>query len=186
MKVSEQILATGIVPPTLRRYGCTVTDAAGAAAWLRQHPMLDHEVLAPLAQRLRTVKPSAGRKLTQREIRTQQQKFRERVGRAYGWRCAITGYRERAGLEAAHLTEPGGWRTHNEARHGVLLRSDLHGLFDAGLIRFVDGRVRVDAAVKEDSVRALDGVAVRVPRRRGDWPVGRGMVRHRAESGVTS
>lgn len=170
MKVSDQIIATGQVPPTLRRYGCTATTPADAAAWLRAHPLLDHDVLPPLHERLRTVRPAAEKKMSLREQRVEQRAFRERVGRAYGWRCAVTGFRERAGLQAAHLTGPDSWRQHNRACHGVLLRSDLHGLFDAGLIKFERGCVVVTARVKDASVRALHGTPLRLPQRRADWP----------------
>ena len=77
------------------------------------------------------------------ESRPEQAAFRERVGTAWGWRCAITGETVREALEAAHL--PGAsWRGGaNAAADGILLRADLHRLFDAGLMRIEDGVVRV-------------------------------------------
>jgi hypothetical protein len=59
-------------------------------------------------------------------------------------------------LEAAHL--PGAsWRAGaDKAEHGILLRLDLHRLFDAGLLRIEDGVVRVAVG----SYAALDGTAI--------------------------
>lgn len=77
------------------------------------------------------------------ETRTEQDAFRQRVGDAWGWRCAITGEDVREVLEAAHL--PGAsWRAgDNSADDGILLRADLHRLLDAGLLRIEHGVVRV-------------------------------------------
>ncbi len=47
---------------------------------------------------------------------------------------------------------------------------EMHGLFDAGLISFERGCVVVAAKVKDASVRALHGTALRLPQRRADWP----------------
>jgi len=78
------------------------------------------------------------------ETRPEQAAFRERVGEAWGWRCAITGETVREALDAAHL--PGAsWRAgDNTALDGILLRADLHRLLDAGLLRIEDGVVRVN------------------------------------------
>ncbi|MGG5818737.1 HNH endonuclease [Falsiroseomonas sp. HW251] len=97
------------------------------------------------------------------EQRPEQAAFRQRVGEAWGWRCAITGEDVPEVLEAAHL--PGAsWRTgDNEATDGVLLRADLHRLFDAGLLQIEDGKVRVTAG----SYAALDGVRLRAGAEKG-------------------
>ncbi len=103
-----------------------------------------------------------------RDLRPEQARFRERVGKAYGWRCAITGCSQPECLEAAHLAD---WREHNDARHGILMRADLHRLFDAGLMRIdADFRVRMTAGVTDTSLRELDGARLRLPKRAGDWP----------------
>jgi hypothetical protein len=83
-------------------------------------------------------------RLREGEVRPEQASFRERVGAAWGWRCAISGETVRQVLDAAHL--PGSsWRGgRNEAVDGILLRADLHRLLDAGLLRIEGGIVRVD------------------------------------------
>jgi hypothetical protein len=86
----------------------------------------------------------------------EQAAFRERVGNAWNWRCAITGESVREVLEAAHL--PGSsWRAgNNAALDGILLRADLHRLLDAGLLQIVNGVVRVSVG----SYATLDGVKI--------------------------
>ena len=59
--------------------------------------------------------------------------FRVLVTDAYQRRCAVTGEKTLPVLEAAHIkpyAEQGPHRTHN----GILLRSDLHRLFDLGYV----------------------------------------------------
>ena len=96
------------------------------------------------------------------ETRPEQAAFRERVGDAWGWRCAITGETVREALDAAHL--PGSsWRAgDNTAVDGVLLRADLHRLLDSGLLRVEDGTVRVSVG----SYAQFDGVRLAVPETR--------------------
>lgn len=98
-------------------------------------------------------------RLRQVETRPEQEAFREAVGEAWGWRCAITGETVREVLEAAHL--PGAsWRgVANTAEHGILLRADLHRLLDAGLLTIEAGVVRVRAG----GYGALDGMRVEPP-----------------------
>lgn len=171
MKLSDHIAATGEVPPTLARFGCPTGSPHEALAWLRENPGFDHADMGDLEVRLST----AGAALSSdpppqgvRDLRPQQVRFRERVGRAYGWRCAITGCSQPECLEAAHLAD---WRQHNDARHGILMRADLHRLFDAGLMRIDGGYcVRMGATVTDPALRALDGVRIALPKRSGDWP----------------
>ena len=93
-------------------------------------------------------------------LRPEQAAFRQRVGDAWGWRCAITGEDVPEALDAAHL--PGlSWRAgNNSATDGILLRADLHRLLDEGLLRIVDGVVRVSVG----SYAALDGRPIGLPR----------------------
>ena len=78
------------------------------------------------------------------ELRTRQAAFRKRIFEKFNGRCAITGCDEPSTLEAAHLGSKGGWRTNHT--EGILLRSDLHKLMDAGKLRIVDGVVSVESA----------------------------------------
>lgn len=66
-------------------------------------------------------------------VRQGQAEFRERLLARYGGRCAVSGCRVAAVLEAAHVTPYLGPRT-NHPSNGLLLRADLHTLFDLGLL----------------------------------------------------
>jgi hypothetical protein len=61
-----------------------------------------------------------------------QPKFRQELLRAYNGRCAVTGCDVEAALEAAHIIPYNGPQT-NHVSNGLLLRADLHTLFDLGL-----------------------------------------------------
>lgn len=75
------------------------------------------------------------------ELRTRQAEFRKRIFEKFNGRCPISGCDEPTTLEAAHLGVPGGWRTNHT--DGILLRSDLHKLMDAGKLQIIDGVVSV-------------------------------------------
>jgi hypothetical protein len=69
-----------------------------------------------------------------RRVRAGQPRFRRNLIRLYGECCAISGWRPESVLEAAHIllhAESGV----NHSDNGILLRSDLHNLFDEGLLR---------------------------------------------------
>jgi WD40 repeat protein len=62
-----------------------------------------------------------------------QPKFRKRLLEAYNGRCAITGCDAEAALEAAHISPYRGEYT-NQVSNGLLLRADIHTLFDLYLL----------------------------------------------------
>ena len=62
-----------------------------------------------------------------------QQKFRQDLIAAYEGRCAISGCSVLDVLEAAHIYPYRGTKT-NVVQNGLLLRADLHTLFDLGLV----------------------------------------------------
>lgn len=59
--------------------------------------------------------------------------FRVLVTDIYHRRCAITGERTLPALEAAHIRPYAEGGSH-EARNGLLMRRDIHSLFDAGYV----------------------------------------------------
>ncbi len=75
------------------------------------------------------------RKAALRSIKTRQgqQEFRETLRSRYGDQCQISGCGLLDVLEAAHIKPYRGGNDHNPA-NGLLLRSDLHTLFDLDLI----------------------------------------------------
>lgn len=75
--------------------------------------------------------------------------FRILVTDAYTRRCAITGERTLPALEAAHI-QPFSKAGPNAIANGLLLRSDLHRLFDSGYLSITpDLSVEVSRKIKE-------------------------------------
>jgi len=62
-----------------------------------------------------------------------QSEFRKMLIDRYGAQCAISGCRLLSVLEAAHI-DPYRGDAHNHSENGLLLRTDLHTLFDLGLL----------------------------------------------------
>ncbi|RSV39485.1 HNH endonuclease [Sphingomonas sp. ABOLE] len=72
-----------------------------------------------------------------------QAKFRADLMDAYDGRCAVTGCQYAPLLEAAHI-HPYRGRETNHVSNGLLLRADIHTLFDLGLIAvFPDGALDI-------------------------------------------
>jgi putative restriction endonuclease len=94
--------------------------------------------------------------------------FRVLVTDVYRRRCAITGERTLPALEAAHI-RPYGEGGEHEARNGLLLRRDIHSLFDAGYVTVSpDLRFAVSRRIREEFENgkhyyALDGQQVEPP-----------------------
>lgn len=76
--------------------------------------------------------------------------FRVAVTGAYRKRCAVTGEKTLPALEAAHI-RPYAERGPNDVRNGLLLRSDLHRLFDSGYVTIdPDHRVVLSRRIREE------------------------------------
>lgn len=98
-------------------------------------------------------------------------KFRQDLLDAYGRRCAISGCDAEAALEAAHIRTYKGSDV-NHMRNGILLRADVHTLFDLGLIcaRTSTWKVVIAPELKGTSYETLDGKSVRLPADEKLWP----------------
>lgn len=84
------------------------------------------------------------------QARLGQGAFRVLVTEAYDRRCAITGERTLPVLEAAHI-KPYSETGPHLVSNGLLLRSDLHILFDDGYVTVTDDlRVEVSKRIKEE------------------------------------
>lgn len=99
-----------------------------------------------------------------RKTRIGQQKFRDAMFARYGSSCAFTGPQPPRALQAAHLYMYSANPEH-DARGGLLLRADLHSLFDAWLITIDPDswsiKVSPELAEYPDLV-ALDGKPLRI------------------------
>ncbi|CAM3696406.1 HNH endonuclease [Isoptericola cucumis] len=89
------------------------------------------------------------RKWSLREVvvRGGQASFRDRALRAYGGTCSITGCSVPEVLDAAHIRPYKGTRS-NVASNGILLRVDLHRLWDRGLMAVHESTLEVLFAPK--------------------------------------
>lgn len=101
------------------------------------------------------------REITQRRG---QPAFRAELLTAYGRRCAITGEAAEDVLEAAHI-DPYSDSGCNDLSNGLILRADVHTLFDLHLLA-VDpaGRLEVSPKLRNTSYAALAGVSLARPR----------------------
>lgn len=79
-----------------------------------------------------------------------QKKFRDKLIEVYKGRCAITGCRVEEVLEAAHVI-PYCLAKQNKPENGILLRADLHTLFDLHLIVInpQDKKIEVNKQLQE-------------------------------------
>jgi len=97
------------------------------------------------------------------------------VTEAYGRQCAITDGKVLPALDAAHIKpfSEGGLHANS---NGILLRKDIHSVFDAGYATVdEDYCFLVSKKVKEvfnngEEYLRLDGKALRRPIRKSDWP----------------
>jgi putative restriction endonuclease len=82
--------------------------------------------------------------------------FRVLVTEAYQKRCAITGERTLPVLEAAHI-QPFAAEGPHRVSNGLLLRSDLHTLFDRGYVTVTpDLRIHVSKRIREEFENGRD------------------------------
>lgn len=90
--------------------------------------------------------------------------FRAVALAAFNGRCAISGYDVEEGLEAAHIVPYLGGHT-NVRANALLLRADLHTLFDRGLIEIDPQSFRVTIArpLRKSCLAELHGTLVRFP-----------------------
>lgn len=111
-----------------------------------------------------------------------QPRFRRDLLRAYAGRCAITGWAAEHVLEAAHIVPYRGDHT-NHVTNGLLLRSDLHTLFDLGLLWIDDGsRIVLSVSLKETPYWGLNGTPLRTPNHEHERPNQQALRWHREQS----
>ncbi|CAL8473802.1 HNH endonuclease [Caballeronia sp. S22] len=104
-------------------------------------------------------------------IRQGQPAFRKKLLDAYDRRCALTNCAVEAVLEAAHICGYMGPET-NDVRNGLLLRADLHTLYDRMLIAIDPATHEVSIApeLRESEYASLEGRALRLPKHPGQRP----------------
>lgn len=108
--------------------------------------------------------------------RLRQSKFRKELLVAYNYTCAVTGSKVIELLEAAHIQPYDGIHT-SVVSNGILLRSDIHDLFDLKkdgkrLINIsVNYKIEVYSTLEGSEYWGYNGKGIRLPNEKIDYPV---------------
>ena len=120
-------------------------DDEGLGLWNAVRDRLNRQPLSSITEQRprygepRPIRPRLG-----------QGAFRVLVTDIYRRRCAVTRERTLPALEAAHI-RPYSEGGDHEARNGLLLRRDIHSLFDAGYVTVTtDHHFEVSSRIKEE------------------------------------
>jgi putative restriction endonuclease len=141
-------------------------ESDGLKLWETVQSRLEHR---PLVRELAEPASRFGEPMLIRP-RLGQGAFRVLVTDLYHRRCAVTQERTLPALDAAHIRPYAEGGAH-EARNGLLLRRDIHSIFDAGYVTVTpDYRFEVSRRIKEDYENgrhyyALHGTTIALPDR---------------------
>lgn len=103
-------------------------------------------------------------------IRRGGAKFRRQLMRAYRGRCAVSGTAIRGVLDAAHISPYKGDHT-DKTSNGLLLRTDIHTLFDLHLFTVLpDFTIQIAADAQSEPYSAYDGRRIAMPATRSQRP----------------
>lgn len=116
-----------------------------------EHPV-DQESAKSVIERRKKV-------LREISVRRGQSQFRKKLIKRYGGRCQVSGCDFLPIIEAAHI-DPYAESADNAAGNGLLLRSDIHTLFDLGYLGIEPSslKVRVHPSLKGSEYHQVDGV----------------------------
>jgi putative restriction endonuclease len=122
----------------------STAEADGAALWAAVQERLSRSPVRATTAEARYGEPTLIRP------RLGQGAFRVLVTDVYHRRCAITGERTLPALEAAHI-RPYAEGGNHETRNGLLMRRDIHSLFDAGYVTVTPAhRFEVSRRIREE------------------------------------
>lgn len=134
--------------------GYDTNSFAGQELWMKIESLLP-KYLQPIqtveadSQLLHEPEAIYGNSIMQK-VRIGQGAFRVLVTDAYTRKCSITGEKTLPVLEAAHI-KPYALAGPNSISNGLLLRSDIHKLFDTGYLTITDGlKIEVSKQIKEE------------------------------------
>ena len=157
-------------PNIVRHKTYSTETSEGLELWtaiqdrLRRQPITGVAEEAPLYGAPQLVAPRLG-----------QGAFRFKVTDIYARKCAVTGERTLPALEAAHIRPYSDGGPH-EVSNGLLLRRDLHRLFDTGYVTVTPSmRLEVSKSIREDFTNgrhyyAMHGSRIYVPNRPEERP----------------
>ena len=114
-----------------------------------------------------------------------QPAFRQTLLRVYGGKCAVTGCDFEGTLEAAHISPYAGDHT-DHVQNGLLLRADIHTLFDLHHLT-IDSKtmkIRLAPALRGTAYQVLEGTAVFRPKDKALRPNPEALDMHRKAAGL--
>ncbi len=113
---------------------------------------------------LKSIKQARDRITVSIARRQGQPLFRQSLLEAYNYRCSITGCDAQEALEAAHVI-PYIQTENNHPSNGLLLRADIHTLFDLNLIAINPDTMQVHLApsLRLTSYGEIDGISLQLP-----------------------
>ncbi len=157
-------------------------------------PMLDISGMIQLSEReltrLQTFDPESGKAGRNQVIesiirRRGHPAFRQQLLAAYEYRCAITNFNAIDALEATYIVPYRGKTTHHPS-NGLLLRADLHTLFDLGKMAIDTRNMTLILAddLAESSYKLLAGRPLRFPKDEEQRPSTESLDLHRRLAGL--
>jgi hypothetical protein len=157
-------------------------------------PMLDISGMIQLSERelarMQTFDPESGKAGRNQVIesiirRRGHPSFRQQLLAAYEYRCAITSFNALDALEAAYIIPFRGKFTHH-ASNGLLLRADLHTLFDLGKMAIDTRNMTLVLAdeLLDSSYKILAGRPLRFPKEEEQRPNTDALDLHRRLAGL--
>ena len=133
----------------IKTYNTSQPD--GLKLWTLVSEQLEHFTLGSLDSNW----PGFGKPQVVRP-RLGQGAFRVLITDIYNRRCAVTGERTLPALEAAHIHRYSDGGTH-EPKNGLLLRGDIHRLFDRGYVTITPNlHFEVSPRIKEEFENGRD------------------------------
>lgn len=166
----SKFTGTPPVRPKLEELGFTVEVDSGAARFPQRKPL---QSKAADEQPFDPEDKEDARSRNEKTIvqRRGQRDFRNSSISAYGEKCTITGCPILDVVEAAHMVLYRGTHT-NMTSNGLLLRADLHTLFDCNLLAIDPETMKVHWAprIRNSEYKEWDGRRVRMPEKPQDEP----------------
>lgn len=154
-------------PNVVQQKAYDLSAGEGARVWAELRQAVGSKVLSALGVAEAPEEPRYGEPMLV-QPRLGQGIFRLAVTDAYGRACAVTTEHSLPALEAAHIRPYSDGGKH-EVRNGLLLRSDIHRLFDKGYVGVTpDYRFVVSERLRDDysngrSYYPLDGKSIHLP-----------------------
>jgi len=184
------------MPDDLYSAGSTVTDRAiqaiidgvivnGIPGAVPPQPAQPYEQALPAVFDPDEITDERDRRLIEMVVRQNQDMFRRLLLQAYEGRCAITGCDVVEALQAAHISPYSGPAT-QLASNGLLLRADIHLLFDRGSLAVHEEtyEVLLKEHLRVTDYAALEGQRIKLPRRVSLRPSPAALCDHRMWAGL--